>query len=225
MSQPHLEIVKSISTQVCHAIIDHRLPLGAIISEPEMSQVFGVDRKIINLAMINLAEKNFIERKPHFGSVVIGPSQEDTHAVFNARRIIEREIVYRVSKNITSKQIDILKNKLEEEKVALREGDRSLHIRLSGDLHVLLAKINGNSVLTNYLMDLTLRTAVIISLYGLRRQVASTDHDDHQKLIKLIETSESELSVVEITEHLNEIEKGLHFGGKNKKVCLHNIFK
>jgi len=213
-----------ICTAVFNAVMEHRLPPGTKLTESAFSGFFGVGRTVIRNALFKLAQRNVVELRPNKGAVVASPTIEETHAVFDARRIVEREIIQTVANNISKEQLKQLKTLAGKEQKAQKDNDRHTLVRLSGDLHIQLAKIAGNEVITPFLTELVSRTSLIIALYEAPGAPACATHD-HWELIDLIEKKQSEDAAEAMLAHLNEVEGRLNLTQTQDNIDLNEIFK
>jgi DNA-binding GntR family transcriptional regulator len=87
-------------------------------------------------------------------------------------------------------------------------GDRRESIRLSGQFHIRLAEIAGNSVLTKYLAELVARTSLIIGLYGSSR-ARTCSEAEHDTLLDALAVGDKQRAADLMEEHLHHIEEAL----------------
>lgn len=214
---------EDIYTAIYNAVMEHRLPPGTKLTETAFSEHFGVSRTVIRKALFRLAQKNVVELRPNRGAVVASPDIEETHAVFEARRIIEREIIRTVVEIIRPQQLKALKTLATKEQKASDAGDRHTLVRLSGDIHVMLAEIAGNPVLTEFLQELVSRTSLIIALYE-APGVSGCGSHDHWGLIELIENGDIDSAADAMLEHLTEIEGRLNLTRREGNIDLTSVF-
>lgn len=210
---------ESVHRAIYDAVMDHRLPPGVKLTESAFSSFFGVSRTVIRKALFRLAQKGIVELRPNRGAVVASPTPEETHSVFDARRLIERELIRTLAGNCTRKQLQQLKELVEREKEAQA---RSL-VRLSGDFHVRLAEFAGNSVLADLVSNLVSRTSIIIALYEAPGMPACRTHD-HSQLIQLLDAGDGASAAEAMTQHLTEIENRLDLSTTEGQLDLRQVF-
>jgi DNA-binding GntR family transcriptional regulator len=209
----------SVHTAIFDAVMDHRLPPGVKLTESAFSHFFGVSRTVIRKALFRLSQKGIVELRPNRGAVVASPTPEETHFVFDARRLIERELIRALAGTRTRKQIQQLKELVEREKAAQ---PRSL-VRLTGDFHVQLAEFAGNPVLADLISNLVSRTSIIIALYEAPGMPACRTHD-HSDLIELIDAGDGAGAAQAMTQHLTEIENRLDLSTTEGALDLNQVF-
>jgi DNA-binding GntR family transcriptional regulator len=196
--------VQSIYQSILEAVVEHRLPPGAKLSEEQLGGVFGVSRTIVRSALQGLAHDHIVTIEPHRGAFVSAPTIADARDLFAARKLVEAAIAREVAALVTAEQIASLRTLLAEEHAALHRGDRRAAIRLSGGFHAAVAAAGGEGVLTAFLRGLISRSSLVIALYG-RSQVSACGHDDHIAFLSAIEARDGERAALLMSEHLDHI--------------------
>ena len=213
----------SVYAAIYEAVMDHRLPPGIKLTEAAFSAFFGVSRTVIRKALFRLSQQSIVELRPNRGAVVASPTPRETHDVFDARRVIERELIRTVAESRTRRQIADLKALLRREKTAQHDRDARALVRLTGDFHVRLAEFAGNPVLANVVSGLVSRTSLIIALYEAPGVPACPTHD-HSELITLIEAGDGAGAAHAMSQHLTEIENRLDLSTKQGPLDLKQVF-
>ena len=208
---------------IYEAVMDHRLPPGIKLTEEAFAEFFGVSRTIIRKALYRLSQQSVVELRPNRGAVVASPTPAETHDVFQARRLIERELIRRVSQSRTKKQLDELKALVRLEKSAQLARDARALVRLTGEFHVRLAQFAQSPVLANVVASLVSRTSLIIALYEAPGVAACPAHD-HSELISLIEAGDGAAAAQAMSQHLAEIEDHLDLTTAHGPLDLNKVF-
>lgn len=206
------------------AIIDHRLPPGTRLTEIAFTEIFGVSRTIVRQALLRLAHENIIMLQPNRGAVVASPSVSETRAIFEARRIIESAVIPLLVKAGSKEEFNGLRALVKKEQQALERQDPRSYIKFSGEFHVRLAEVAGNSVLVNFLTELVSRTSLIIALYEAEGKAACAP-ETHLNLIEDLAHGDQKVAIARMVEHLKEIEGRLHLVDKAKAIDLAEIFR
>jgi DNA-binding GntR family transcriptional regulator len=214
---------EKVYSAIYDAVMDHRLPPGTKLTESTFSEYFHVSRTVIRKALFRLAQKNIAELRPNRGAIVARPSIEETRDVFNARRIIETATIAEVILSIDKDQIKKLKNHLKEEEAAHKNKERRTIVRLSGEFHTLLASMQPNQVLYEYVSDLVSRTTLIVALYESPGSPGCTNHD-HLELVNYIAAKDGTNAVKAMNEHLKEIEDNLNLEETTDEISLEDVF-
>ena len=189
---------------VLEAVVEHRLPPGAKLTEEQLGAVFGVSRTIVRSALQALAHDHIVTIARNRGAFVSAPTVADAHDVFFGRKLVEAAIAREVAQRIEPADISDLQTLLDEERDALRRGDRPTAIRLSGAFHVAVAAVCGEGVLTTFLRGLISRSSLVIALYG-RGAASACGHDDHVQFLQALEAHDGERAARLMSEHLDHI--------------------
>ena len=87
------------------AVIDHRLPPGARLREEELAQTFAVSRTLVRQALHRLAQDGVVLLRPNRGAQVPEPTRAEGAHVFDARRVVECEVVRRLAGALEKAQV------------------------------------------------------------------------------------------------------------------------
>ncbi|GGH21770.1 transcriptional regulator, GntR family [Cribrihabitans marinus] len=206
MDRPQEDIIVE---HILDAIADQRLRAGTKLAEQALSDFFSCNRAHVRRALATLAAHRVVEHKPNRGAFVATPTPEEARDVFQARRAIETTIGRNAVRNATPADIDRLRTHLAEEQTARQGGNRPRAIRLSRGFHLLLAQIGRNAVLAHYLDELTMRTSLIIGLYGSGGTLCADD--EHARIVDAIAEGNETEALELLDRHLRHIEQGIEF--------------
>lgn len=205
------------------AVLEHRIPPGTKLAETRLADIFAVNRTRIREALAKLAYERIVEIIPHQGAYVFKPSVADTHSVFEARRLLEPFIVGKLATQRNAAAADRLGRHLQREAEARQHEDLPRIIRLSGEFHVLLAELAGNTPLLRATRELTAQTCLAICVYS-----HSTDQscrvDEHSTIAEAILQQDARLAGRLVTEHLDHILKSLDLHDVPEEVDLESLF-
>src|SRR5690606_20147958 len=122
------------------------------------------------------------------------PSPEEARDIFAARRQIEPGIVTAAAQRMTPDTIARLRDLLETEgQLTGKRGQeaRRAEIKASGDFHLTIAAIAGNSIMERFMDELVARSSLAIALYG-QSTVSSCGHREHQEIVDALEKGDAE---------------------------------
>lgn len=210
---------EKIYRSVLNAVMNRRLPPGARLAEAELCEVFSVSRTIVRKALQRLAHDHIVELRPNRGAIVAAPTPEAAREIFAARRVIERDIVAMVARNLPPQGLGRLREVLAAEHRAMHSGDRTNWIRLGGEFHILLAEMAGNRVLMRFLVELVSRCSLIIALYE-NPGSPMCENDEHARLVTLIEKGRVAEAVDLMDHHVGQIEARLNLGETVARIRL-----
>jgi len=211
-----------IYDSVFNAVMYQRLPPGTKLTEAHFCELFKVSRTIVHKALQRLAHAHIVVLKPNHGASIASPTPQETREIFVARRGIEAAIIPLAIERASKAQITNLRKMAKEEHAAYENGDRANWIRLSGEFHIALADMAGNSVLQRFLSELVSRCSLIIALYQLPGNV-SCSHDEHERLIDYIAGKNVKLALQMMEQHLLAIEARLNLNDEREKINLAEI--
>jgi DNA-binding GntR family transcriptional regulator len=83
-------------------------------------------------------------------------------------------------------------------------------VRLTGEFHLMIADMAGNSVLARTLLELESLTSLILILYD-SPQAAACPPGEHLELIDAIEAGDGERAARRMRAHLNHVEAALDY--------------
>jgi len=190
------------------AVIDHRLPPGARLREEELAQTFHVSRTLVRQALHRLAQDGVVVLRPNRGAQVPEPTREQGAHVFDARRVVECEVMRRLAGRLDRTQQRALREIVSAEERATAAGDHREAIRLSGAFHVALARMSGNPLFVRMLEELLPTTSLLIALYKAPGEPMCVAHS-HRAVLAALEGTSAAAAATEMRRHLNEIERTL----------------
>lgn len=196
---------------VYDAIVEHRLAPGTRLREEELAQGFGVSRTVVRQALQRLAADHVIELQHNRGAQVPHPDPGQVQRVFEARRVVECDIVRRLAGRLESGPLEALEALVAAEAEAMGRGDRAAAVRLSGQFHHALAELGGNPVFVRWIDELLPTTSLLIMLY--QRGAAGCVAHGHRELIEALRAGPAGRAATEMRRHLGELERSLGPGG------------
>lgn len=205
------------------AVVDHRLPPGTRLREEELAQTFSVSRTLVRQALHRLAQDGTVTLRPNRGAQVPEPTREQGMQVFDARRVIECEVMRRLAGRLDREQTRTLRDIVEAEHRATVAGDHREAIRLSGAFHVALARMSGNPLFARMIEELLPTTSLLIALYGAPGEPMCVLHSHHALLAALGKDSAA-VAATEMRRHLNEIERALGAPPQRAAPPLRDVF-
>ena len=200
----HEKIYRAISD----AVIEHRLKPGARLREDALAEVFGISRTGIRKVLQRLALEQLITLTPGKGAAVARPSAEEAREIFDARRLIECALMARLASRISAAQVTELRAMAQQEQQALKGHEQSAAIKASAAFHGRLAELAGNQTLAQVGGQLCSRSSLILAVYGHSGDLGC-DCDDHNQLVDVLGTRDSDAAAAFMHKHLQAIESSL----------------
>jgi DNA-binding GntR family transcriptional regulator len=213
-----------IYERILVAITEHRLRPGMQLVEDRLAKIFDVSRTKIREATARLIHDGLATNIPNRGAFVSSPTAQQAQEVFAARRLIEPELMRLVARNATPKQIAALRAHVKKETAARANGNAYAMIPLTGEFHLLVAEIAGNSFLARTMRELETLTSLIIILYD-SPNAQNCPYDDHVHLVEAIEARDPERAASLMLHHLDHMEGSLDLSPpQNKDIQLEDAF-
>jgi len=207
------------------AILQQKLRPNMQLVEDVIAESFGVSRTPVRNVLRRLAYEKLVTIIPHKGTFVSCPAVTDAKEVFEMRRVLEAAAIRQACKRADDDQMDRLRALIEEEHEAHAQGDMFGVLQISGDFHLKIAEIAGNSYYPRYLEELISLTYVIIAFYGYK-QLMYCSSDEHTQILEAIRLRDEAAAEQLITSHLTLIEQSLDFDeAEDMPASLVDIFK
>lgn len=213
-----------IYERILMAIMEHRLLPGMQLVEERLANIFNVSRTKIREAVGRLVHDCIAINIPQRGAFVASPSIHEAHEVFAARRLIEPALMRQVALTATPRQIASLRAHVARETSTRASDKPHAIIPLSGEFHLLVAEMAGNSFLARTLRELESLSCLIIILYDSPKG-HSCPYDDHAKLVDAIEAHDGDRAAELMLHHLDHIEESLDLEPpQSREIQLEDVF-
>lgn len=197
-----------IAERITNAVMEHRLPPGVKLAEERLAEAFKVSRTKVRHALTVLAKEGLVTLYPNRGAFVASPSVQDARELFATRRLLEPEVVRKVIERAGKAELRRLRAHIAKESEARLANDRRAVIKLSGEFHMLLAKLSGNPYISKLMDELCPLTCLIIALYD-SPQTPACPEDEHIRIIEAIELKDEATAVSLMLHHLQHVENEL----------------
>src|ERR1700759_2121479 len=102
---PSIDRGSVIYRALWHAIIEQALKPGTKLPEDTIGERFGASRTIVRTALTRLAGEGRVERRRNGGAAVAKPTWEEARDVFDVRVGLERLVVARLARGLSSDQV------------------------------------------------------------------------------------------------------------------------
>lgn len=215
---------EDVCAHVRDSVLERRLAPGTKLTEESLCSIFGVGRTTVRRAFLLLKRDNIVDLHRNRGAVVASPTPEEARDVFESRRMIEHALLQRAASKITPASITTLERHLEEEKAALVAGDVARWIRLTGEFHLHLARLAGNTLMLDFLTQLVFQTSLIVALYGPSSNGSNCSGGDHATIVAAMRDGDPSTAQDVLDRHLREIEAQLEFNKPEKQNDLVSAF-
>lgn len=197
-----------IAAAIRQAVIEHRLAPGTRLSEDQIGVIFGASRTIVRSALQSLAHDHIVTLAKNRGASVASPTVRDARHLFDARRLLEEQLVQRAATRMDDRAEAELAALIAAGQHAMDAADRGRAIRLSGEFHLRIAAVADQPVLLPFLAELISRSSLVIALYG-RGRLADCGAAEHQELLDVLTAHDGDAAAMLMRHHLAHIESDL----------------
>jgi DNA-binding GntR family transcriptional regulator len=204
---------------IFESVMSRRLVPGTKLREVALCELFGVGRTIIRRVLQELAHDHIVELRPNRGAIVAAPAPEETREIFAARRALEAALLPMAMANATKADYAALRRQLREEHDALAASDQPTWARLASTFHLRLALLSGNRILQQYLAELVSRCSLIVALYEPPGN-AACEHDEHSRIVTLMERGDAAGATRLLDEHLRDLERRVDLDPRRAPAAL-----
>jgi len=211
--------------QIEQAVLDQRLPPGTKLKEVQLANLFGVKRGLIRKVLVRLAHSKLVDQTPNRGATVAKPSVKEGRDLFASRRVIESAILEILIQSADDAAIDELRNLLDQEQMAYRQGKSARALSLSVDFHRQLAQFAGNGVLEEYLDDIIHRTPLVILTHLGPDEQNRCRNQEHEAIVDAIANRDIKKAVKVMNQHLLHIEDKIKYKPEPVKVNLDTLLR
>jgi DNA-binding GntR family transcriptional regulator len=208
---------QAIRDSLRDAIVDRRLGPGTKLSEAEVGAIFSVSRTVVRAALQMLAFEGLVRSERNRGAFVANPTVEDARQVFASRRLIEPGLATAACERVSAAEIAVFRDQLRKEAGFLEQrgpSARRSEIKASGDFHLMLAAVAGNTILQRFMEELVARSSLVIALYG-RSGASSCGHAEHMAIVDALEQRDASAATKLIVHHIDHIETDLDLRGRD----------
>lgn len=200
---------QAIHSILSEALLSGRLMAGAKLGEQRLAAVFGVTRERIRKVLLRLGHERLIETFPNRGAYVVNPSIEDAREIYEARRIVEGGIAWRLAECLNDEQKALLRAHFTSERQAHLHNSRADSVRLSGEFHILLARMTGNEFVIRTMQELVARTSMLVAFFE-DSNASECAVEEHEEILLALENRNPAGAAHAMMVHLALIETRLH---------------
>ncbi|MBS0452097.1 MAG: GntR family transcriptional regulator [Proteobacteria bacterium] len=206
------------------ALLSGKLRPGTPLRERTLAQALDCTRGAIRKVLARLGAEKKLVLEHNRGAFVPNPSIEDMRSVYRARRIVEAGLITTLFDQASPGQTAALRAHVEQEERAHEEGRREDAIRLSGEFHLLLARMAGSAELLEYLQRLVSNTELYMALFDTAVEHDSCAPHEHGQIIDALAGNSLPKALAAAMKHLDEVEQRVLAGAAaERKVDLASL--
>lgn len=200
--------VDDIYPRLFDAILEQRIAPASRFTEEGLGELFGVSRSVIRRVLAKLSHQQVVILRPNQRAQVAAPDAQHTRQILEARRLTEITVVQLACAQATAMQIRQLRELIAQERDAIERDQRGPAIRFSGEFHLQLAHMAGNTPLAQFLNSLVPLTSLIIAQFE-AKACTYCAWQEHVAIVDAVEQRDSTTAVALMTQHLDHLERKL----------------
>jgi DNA-binding GntR family transcriptional regulator len=199
---------ESVYRRLHEAIVDQRLPAGSRLTETALADLLSASRRHVDKALQRLAQEKLVRIRRNAGAWVAAPTLQEAREIYGLRTVVEEAATRQACTSWRIEGLRLLKANLAAEECAHKDKDLRGVVRLSGEFHVLLARLSGNREIASLVEQLVARTSLVTQLYA-NPDGLGCWHSQHHELMSAITQRQSDRAAALMRDHLVELEEAL----------------
>jgi DNA-binding GntR family transcriptional regulator len=139
---------EAVYDSIVELIITRALQPGQHLVESELADQLGVSRQPVREALQRLQTEGWVDLRPAQGAFVHEPTEAEADQLLAVRCLLETESARLAAAAATPDDVKQLRRILKEGRAAVAAGDVPTVVSANSELHGLVTKMSGNTVLT-----------------------------------------------------------------------------
>ena len=181
----------------------------AIIPISDIAEKIDMGRAPVTEALKRLETEKYIIIIPQKGVMVRRMSLQEMCEIYDVRVALEGFCIKKAAERITQEELDALEKSIEQQKIALSDGDPQKFRDLDEDFHLFLCRASGNSYIydqVQYLRDKIFNIALkLLKIPGSMENTLC----DHRKLVEALARRDGEEASRLMIEQLEMAKKNI----------------
>jgi DNA-binding GntR family transcriptional regulator len=199
------DIEALVYASISSALLQGRLAPGQQLVERELAAALGCTRGALRKVLARLGHEGKLVLEPNRGAFVPSPSEEDVHAVYRARQVVEAGVVVSLCGALDGVARRRLAAHVRSERKAYKEGRVDEAVRLAGQFHLLLTELAGGAALVGVLAPLVAKTELYKALFD-PSKASLCAPEEHEQIMAALEDGEPGPALDAMRLHLAELE-------------------
>lgn len=176
---------------------------GNFLTEGELSRRLKMSKTPVRTALTRLEMDGFVTVSPQQGIVVREPSIHEVIDLFDIRVALETFVVRRLAGTITPEQTARLRENLDAQARAAKEGDIETSTRLDTEFHLLLCEFLGNREITQTMERLRGKLhRIILGIQHKKPERLIEGWREHESIAEAVNQGRGEQAAQRIVAHL-----------------------
>lgn len=207
-----VELEDAAYRSILKLILNNQIKPGDFILETEFSEMLSMSRTPVRQALGRLIAEGFLEKKRKKGCIIPVPTPDDARQIFQAREIIETEVVKLAVSNASKNDIAELKLILRAENVALSSNNKENYWLANEEFHFGVMKSSKNIYLEGFCRNIFRKSSIYIlffdSFYSRTEKSKKHPHQfsltEHEGILESIENKDSKRAEELMKKHIRK---------------------
>jgi GntR family transcriptional regulator, rspAB operon transcriptional repressor len=189
-------------------ILTGSLSSGVLLSERSLAERFQFGKAPIRDAINRLRQENYLSVTPQLGILVRQLTPQDIADTFEAREIIEPQVVKRLAGRLSAASRSILEKNLKHQLKSIDRGKAIEFVKWDVDFHMELVRAHGNGDLVRMMERICERTfQVITSAFDGRLSALTQAYKSHKSILTAVIRGDASLAESRLSEHIADTRK------------------
>ncbi|WP_213940649.1 GntR family transcriptional regulator [Pseudomonas sp. dw_612] len=189
-------------SRIFDAILEQRIDAASRFTEESLAQMFSARRSDVRDVLTRLSHQQIIVLRTNHRPRVATLDHEQTRQTLHARRLTEITLIRLACQPSQPQDLKSLRALIESERHCTARGPA---IRLSGDFHLRLAEMAGNTPLAHFLGSLVPLTSLAIAQFDTQLEDYCV-WQVHLAMLEAVERRDAVAAVTLLSRHLDYLE-------------------
>ena len=200
------DLADQMYAEIYHAIMGMKLAPKTKLTERDLCEIYQLPRHQVRQVLAKLESDGLVDIHANRGAFIASPSESEARDMFEVRVILESAVLESVVPQITDEELRQLSEMINEERMAFKNGQREIWVKLSAEFHVALARLTGNQILVSAITKYVTRTTLLISSSH-PATAGSCSFDEHLEIFEAMRRRDTAAAIAVMRSHLKHCEK------------------
>lgn len=196
---------QSVAAAIRSAILEGKVPQGSPLREARIATVMGISRAPLREALSMLAEEGLVDKIPYRGTFVASVSEESIAEIAAVRRRLEPFAVELALPHLVGSARRRITRALTEMHVAADRGDLATSIESHMAFHRTFYDLSANRIMIDMWRGWENQLQLFLSRDHRQFKDLHTLADDHEQLLDIIDTRDSQRIADAISRHVHDL--------------------
>lgn len=203
-------LAAQVQERIREAILNRDLTPGDRIDQAKLAESLNVSIVPVREALKGLESEGLVSIIPRRGAFVTEISQEHLDDLYDARQIIEGEVIFHAVQHLVDADFATLHELIQQMETATRANDIRLFMSLNRQFHMGIYQALGNRHLIQTIESLWERSELYRYRYMFVMHNADLVHQEHRAIVRACEERNPPKAKELAIQHIRNTQLGLH---------------